>query len=63
MAQIGDVIAQMSQYQNAIAAAVEQQAATARSMSDSVGEAADGSTRIAGTIAGVPTRPPRRTRA
>ncbi|GAA2395355.1 methyl-accepting chemotaxis protein [Dactylosporangium salmoneum] len=51
--QIGDVIAQMSEYQNAIAAAVEQQAATARSMSRSVGEAAGGSTRIAGTIAGV----------
>jgi methyl-accepting chemotaxis protein len=53
MGQIGDVIAQMSEYQNAIAAAVEEQAVTARSMSRSVGAAASGSTEIAGTIAGV----------
>jgi methyl-accepting chemotaxis protein len=53
MGQIGEVIAQMSEYQNAIAAAVEEQAATARSMSHSVGEASSGSTGIAGTIAGV----------
>jgi methyl-accepting chemotaxis protein len=53
MGQIGDVIAQMSEYQNAIAAAVEEQAVTARSMSHSVGAAASGSNDIAGTIAGV----------
>jgi methyl-accepting chemotaxis protein len=53
MGQIGEVIAQMSEYQNAIAAAVEEQAVTARSMSHSVDEAANGSTEIAGTIAGV----------
>ncbi|WP_433058871.1 methyl-accepting chemotaxis protein [Dactylosporangium sp. CS-033363] len=53
ISQIGEVIAQMSEYQNAIAAAVEEQAVTARSMSHSVGAAANGSTEIAGTIAGV----------
>ncbi|GAA3295786.1 methyl-accepting chemotaxis protein [Dactylosporangium vinaceum] len=53
MGQIGEVIAQMSEYQNAIAAAVEEQAVTARSMGESVGAAASGSTEIAGTIAGV----------
>ncbi|MET7420822.1 methyl-accepting chemotaxis protein [Dactylosporangium sp. NPDC005555] len=51
--QIGEVIAQMSEYQHSIAAAVEQQAVTARTMGHSVDEAAGGSVDIATNIAGV----------
>ena len=51
--QIGEVIAQMSEYQHSIAAAVEEQAVTARAMGHSVDEAAGGSVDIATNIAGV----------
>ncbi|MEV4512065.1 methyl-accepting chemotaxis protein [Dactylosporangium sp. NPDC049525] len=51
--QIGEVIAQMSEYQHSIAAAVEEQAVTARTMGHSVDEAAGGSVDIANNIAGV----------
>jgi methyl-accepting chemotaxis protein len=51
--QIGEVIAQMSEYQHSIAAAVEEQAVTARTMGHSVDEAAGGSVDIAANISGV----------
>lgn len=50
IAQITDVIGNISDYQNTIAAAVEEQTATATLMSHSVAEAAGGGQRFAGSI-------------
>ena len=50
IAQIGGVITRISEYQSAIASAVEEQTATSNEMSTSVGEAAGGSTQIAENI-------------
>ncbi|WP_432483752.1 methyl-accepting chemotaxis protein [Kineococcus esterisolvens] len=47
---ISSVIAEISDYQGTIAAAVEEQAATTQEMSRLVGDAANGATAIAGTI-------------
>ncbi|WP_432498871.1 methyl-accepting chemotaxis protein [Kineococcus auxinigenes] len=47
---ISSVIAEISDYQGTIAAAVEEQAATTQEMSRLVGDAANGATEIAGTI-------------
>jgi methyl-accepting chemotaxis protein len=51
--EISAVIGQISDYQNTIAAAVEEQTATTNEMSRSVSEAATGSTEIASNIVGV----------
>jgi methyl-accepting chemotaxis protein len=51
--EIGAVIDQINATQTAIAAAVEEQTATTAEISRSVGQAADGSSSIAETIAGV----------
>ncbi|MEV6596154.1 methyl-accepting chemotaxis protein [Actinoplanes sp. NPDC051346] len=53
--QISSVIDRISDSQNLIAAAVEEQTATATEMSRNVAEAADGSREIAANIAGVAT--------
>jgi methyl-accepting chemotaxis protein len=51
--QIGQVIATINDYTSTIAAAVEEQTATTSEIARSVGQAADGSSSIAETIAGV----------
>jgi methyl-accepting chemotaxis protein len=51
--QISDIIARISDYQNAIAGAVEEQAATTNEIGRSVSEAARGSQEIASNISGV----------
>jgi len=51
--EIAGIISQISDYQNVIAAAVEEQSATTSEMSRNVGEAADASGEIASNIAGV----------
>jgi methyl-accepting chemotaxis protein len=48
--QIRQVVTQISEYQTTIAAAVEEQSATSRSMSDSIGQAVQSSTQIAGAV-------------
>ncbi|WP_412740465.1 methyl-accepting chemotaxis protein [Krasilnikovia sp. MM14-A1259] len=53
IAAISDVIGQVNEFQTMIAAAVEEQRATAAEISRSVTHAASASTEIAGTIAGV----------
>jgi methyl-accepting chemotaxis protein len=50
---LGEVIDQISTYQNTVASAVEEQAATTADMGRAVSEAASGSGQIAETIAGV----------
>ncbi|WP_337059807.1 methyl-accepting chemotaxis protein [Kineococcus sp. G2] len=52
---ISSVIAEISDYQGTIAAAVEEQAATTQEMSRLVGDAANGANEIAGTIGTVAT--------
>jgi methyl-accepting chemotaxis protein len=51
--EISQIIARINDYQLTIASAVEEQTATTGEMSRSVGDAAQGSTDIAGTIGGV----------
>ncbi|WP_229070031.1 methyl-accepting chemotaxis protein [Actinoplanes sp. DH11] len=51
--EISQIIARINDYQLTIASAVEEQTATTGEMSRSVGDAAQGSTEIAGTITGV----------
>ncbi|WP_328474974.1 methyl-accepting chemotaxis protein [Actinoplanes sp. NBC_00393] len=51
--EISQIIARINDYQVTIASAVEEQTATTGEMSRSVGDAAQGSTEIAGTITGV----------
>ncbi len=53
ISQINEVISQISDYQNTIASAVEEQTATTNEISRSMGEAAKGSAEIAETITGV----------
>ncbi len=53
VAQISEVIAEISAYQTTIASAVEEQSATTAEMTRSVAEAAGGSEQIATTIEGV----------
>jgi methyl-accepting chemotaxis protein len=53
IAQISDIISKINQYQQTIAAAVEEQAATTAEMDRSVNAAASGSSDIAGSITGV----------
>ncbi|MBG0826102.1 methyl-accepting chemotaxis protein [Planomonospora sp. ID91781] len=53
ISEITDVIAQVSEYQETVAAAIEEQAATTRTMSRSVADAAAGSSGIAANIDGV----------
>jgi methyl-accepting chemotaxis protein len=53
ISEITDVIAQVSEYQETVAAAIEEQAATTRTMSRSVADAAAGSSDIAANIDGV----------
>ncbi|WP_436533370.1 methyl-accepting chemotaxis protein [Actinoplanes sp. HUAS TT8] len=53
IAQISDIIARINDYQTTIASAVEEQTATTGEMSRSVGDAAQGTTQIAGNIGGV----------
>jgi methyl-accepting chemotaxis protein len=51
--QIGQVIAQINDFQNTIASAVEEQAATTREIARNATQVAKGSTEISGNIAGV----------
>ncbi|WP_449064820.1 methyl-accepting chemotaxis protein [Planomonospora algeriensis] len=53
ISEITDVIAQVSEYQETVAAAIEEQAATTQTMSRSVADAATGSSDIAANIDGV----------
>jgi methyl-accepting chemotaxis protein len=53
MSQIRGVVEEIAGYQAAIAAAVEEQSTTSREMTRSINETAQGSNRIAGTIAEV----------
>ncbi|MFC4062660.1 hypothetical protein ACFOWE_30555 [Planomonospora corallina] len=53
ISEITGVISQVSEYQETVAAAVEEQAATTRTMSRSVADAATGSSDIAEHINGV----------
>jgi methyl-accepting chemotaxis protein len=53
--EISQIIARINDYQLTIASAVEEQTATTGEMSRSVGDAAEGSSEIAGTISGVAT--------
>jgi methyl-accepting chemotaxis protein len=51
--EIATIIASINDYQNTIAAAVEEQTATTNEMSRNVTEAANGSSEIAANISGV----------
>jgi methyl-accepting chemotaxis protein len=53
IAEIGEIIAKINDFQNTIASAVEEQTATTNEMSRNVAEAAKGSTEIAQNITGV----------
>jgi methyl-accepting chemotaxis protein len=53
IAQIGEIIVKINEYQHTIAAAIEQQTSTTAAMDRSVGAAATGSSEIARSIAGV----------
>jgi methyl-accepting chemotaxis protein len=53
IAEIGEIISKINDYQNTIASAVEEQTATTNEISRNVSEAAKGSTEIAQNIVGV----------
>ncbi|MDQ1295249.1 MAG: hypothetical protein QG608_3134 [Actinomycetota bacterium] len=55
IARISEVIGQISTFQQTVAAAVEEQTATTRSMNENVSEAAKGAGKIAETISGIAT--------
>ena len=55
IARISDVIAQISTFQQTVAAAVEEQTATTQTMNENVAQAAQGAGMIADTISGIAT--------